>query len=502
MSLLAIAGWLITPLVLGTLLLWRLGLRRRTDGWAFVAWALMSGALMVAVSEFLWLVPGLPIEWLPLAPTLAAVLLIAAPGRRWPAVDESPAAAKAAVRAQASAGPTAGRHAWLALAGLLLALLLAADQALLANSRVIVAGDEAAIWSPKAKALFIAGGLHDSLGPLLALERGITHADYPLLNPLLQLDVFARAGSLLDVENRWPIQLLGLVLLLATGAALRRRVGPVLTALLLLLLSFAVGRSIGAAEADLLVALGLIVAVDALDRWRAGGPPGLLGVAGLALGFLVASKHEGLLLALVVLLGCLLSAPLRSAFAAQRADLRRFLAWLSVPGVLLAGGWLFNARFDLANDLWRTEAGWLPLRALTGLVQRGGDLGAALLAALPPAEWWQPTLAVPLAALLGLASCWRVAARSQNAAARAESAAARAQSVAARAQSVAAAASPAALVVLLGLLGYLLVYAGTPRELVWHVQTSLPRLLLHLLPVALLALGERVTSTVRAESSG
>ncbi len=207
---------------------------------------------------------------------------------------------------------------------------------------------------------------------------------------------------------------------------------------------------------------------------RAPTPPGLLGVAGLAMGFLVASKHEGLLLALVVLLGCLLSAPLRSAFAARRAECRRWVAWMAVPGVLLAGGWLFNARYGLANDLWRTEAGWLPLRALTGRVQRGGDLGAALLAALPPAEWWQPTLAVPLAALLGLSSGWRVA----------------------------AGASPAALVVLLGLLGYLLVYAGTPRDLVWHVQTSLPRLLLHLLPVALLALGERVTSTVRAESSG
>jgi hypothetical protein len=43
-----------------------------------------------------------------------------------------------------------------------------------------------------------------------------------------------------------------------------------------------------------------------------------------------------------------------------------------------------------------------------------------------------------------------------------------------------------AVAVLLGLLGYVLVYLATPRELDWHLGTSLRRVLFHLTPAAVM----------------
>jgi hypothetical protein len=46
--------------------------------------------------------------------------------------------------------------------------------------------------------------------------------------------------------------------------------------------------------------------------------------------------------------------------------------------------------------------------------------------------------------------------------------------------------SVTAFAVLLGFAGYVLVYLGTPRDLDWHLATSLPRILFHLTPAAVM----------------
>ena len=87
----------------------------------------------------------------------------------------------------------------------------------------------------KAKALYDTGGLGADYAAALGADVAAPHKDYPLLNPLLQSWVFLHRGRVTHVENRLPIQLLFVALVLALASALRHHASPGIGAALLVL---------------------------------------------------------------------------------------------------------------------------------------------------------------------------------------------------------------------------------------------------------------------------
>jgi hypothetical protein len=270
-----------------------------------------------------------------------------------------------------------------------------------------------------------------------------------------------------DVENRLPLQACGLALVLVLAGGLRRRAHPALAGLLLLLFvtSARFGESLLYAEADSMVALGLLVALDALERHVRAPRRAWLALAGLALAFLVGSKHEGSLLALTVVAGAAACPAFRAALrrtepGAAGPGVRSALAWLLPAVLVLAAGWAVNAHYDFENDMVQGRSPWpliartfsqAPERLVPALAAMGGHLVG------PAADSHRLLLAFVVLALLFPRRLARP--------------------------------SPAALALLLAMGAYTAVYVGTPYELQWHVRTSLPRLLLQLLPAATLWVG-------------
>lgn len=495
------------PLALGASLLARVGLSPRDDALAYGGWCWPAGALSTGVVLFAWVALGLPVRAAVAGPAAALALLwltgrlrrLSAAGSRRPAAqnaataagpeavgDDGSGAGAGTVKGAGARPPAGGPLARAAFAvAVVLALLLTVDRIARADATVVVRGDEAAIWSSRAKALWAAGGLNDAYGAIAAQRVGIEHADYPLLDPLLQLHAFAAAGRVLHVENRLPMQLCGLATLLVLAGGLRRRCHPGLAAVLLLLVATSTrfDLSLRFAEADGMVALGLLVTLDALERFVRQPRRAWLALAGLGLAFTVGAKHEGSLLALAVVAGAAacpaFRAALRGAARAPRpapapapaartvgsasgpgASSRAALACLAPAALLVAAGWAVNALFGFENDMVEGRSPW-PLVARvvsqaperlgpalsamgSHLVGEGPDSHRLLLAFLVLALLFPRRLLLP---------------------------------------------SPAGLVLLLALLGYTAVYVGTPHDLAWHARTSLPRLLLHLLPAAALWVG-------------
>jgi hypothetical protein len=379
-------GWrllcmLLLPLLSGLLALRALGLRRADDPLAFWGWAWMAGCLLVALGLLAWMLLGLHLSMLRPGVLGAVTALAALLAVAWRRHGEEPRAT--ALRA-ADVRPAGARWERVVFAlCLALSLALMADRIVLASGHAIVGGDEASIWSAKAKALWSADGLG---APFAKLSTGVGHADYPLLDPLLQLFGFALAGRPLDFENRLLIQLCVPALLLVAAGALARCARPSIAGLLVLLLatSRGTGTSTGDACADGLVALGLLVALDAGERWRATGARRWLPLGALALAVLVASKNEGLMLALGAVAAFALTGLVREARAAATRAGRALepgaasrAVWLLVPLVLAVTGALLNARFGFQNDLLAAVDGHsLPER----IVRHAPSVMAPLLA--------------------------------------------------------------------------------------------------------------------------
>jgi hypothetical protein len=296
------------------------------------------------------------------------------------------------------------------------------------------------------------------------------HADYPLLNPLLQLWVYGLAGGIVHAVNRLPIQLFVPALALAMAGALRVRARPWLAAVLLLLLMTSEPLpELGArALSDVIVALGFAVALDAFARFRATGRARWWRLACVALALLAWSKNEGLMLSLAVALPAALSLRRPVAGPPSRRPRTGELVWLALPVVVVAVQAACNARHGFRNDL--VEGGLLSAAwpgALVDLPRRAGTL----LRHLGAATWRDPDgshLLLVMFAGLALLHPRRLLARCEGV---------------------------TAFAVLLGLAGYVLVYLATPRELDWHLGTSLRRVLFHLTPAAVMwtaAAGERL----------
>jgi len=238
---------------------------------------------------------------------------------------------------------------------LVLALAAHLDRAQLALLQPITHGDEALIWTAAGKALFASDGYSDAFGRALAVS--VAHPDYPALNPLWQSFVFALEGAAEPFRGRLPIQAAAVVLVLLLATSLARRTRPALAALVVL----AVAGLRGAPQLDLvqtaysdgLVALGLLLAVDAWLRYFDERRDAWLVVAAAGLALAVFAKNEGQLLALAFLASALLGSA--STWLRQRPSGRRValvlacVALVALPLVLTA---TVNAHYQLEGDLF------------------------------------------------------------------------------------------------------------------------------------------------------
>jgi len=433
-----------TPAALGACAALLLGLRPREDALAFAAWSWLLGALVVAALLFVALVAGLPLAALRWVPAVALGLLLLCCWRM--------------CRGQgAVAGPARGPGRTLLLVVTAACLLVTCDRILRADETVVCFGDEGTMWSVKAKALWLSGGLTPEFASLVAAPGPLDHkamrehADYPLQNPLLQLWSFALAGDVTHVQNRLVVQVFALALLLLLASAARRvaPAGVAAAAVALVALSGDFQEACGTATADILVALGLLASLDAWSRWRASGERRFLALFAACLASLAWSKNEGAMLAVVAGAACLVTAG-----ASGRARRVQALALLPAAAVMLAQA-LFNAAFDLHSDLFAVTADG-------GFLGRVGAQAAAHLPVIGRYAFHDALLdvrsgnLVPAMMLLALA-CFplRLPAR-----------------------------APAATATLLvGAAAYLLVYLGTPRLIEWHLRFSLHRVLLQLAPL-------------------
>ncbi len=443
---------LATPWVIGCGALRLLGVRVLHDRVAYAGWAWLAGSLVTALLLCGWLLLGLPIDSFPSAARVvaaAAVLLLAwtwLRGRRTPPM--APPVARS------------GRlERLLFLAVVAACLALTVDRAVRANAaEVVLLGDEARIWASKAKAIYVSGGLNERFAALMAQEEIVLHQDYPLLNPLLQVWTFAHYGRVTDVENRWVIQASIAALLLVAAGALRRVARPLYAALFLLLLvtSHQLRVSTGLVEADGLVALGFLAALDLLARFEADGARRWWRLAALALAYLAWSKNEGTALALAVAVAFFilrLGRRLRGGQALRGSELLALL----LPAGVVALHLLLNARFGFVNDITASDAaGSFAARALAhaGVHLRAAGAYAWEYAVRRPGE---THLMFPLALVLLLLFPRRIG----------------------RLLPLFTLACG------LALPGFLLVYLGTPHDIEWHLSWSIQRILFQLLPVVL-----------------
>lgn len=437
----------VAPAVFGLGIVRTLGLRPdhgRRVSWAF---AYLAGHYVLAHATLLWalVARGVPGVLLPVAAVTVGIWLL----RR-----------AAGQRATAARVPPSTVWDWLPAAVLIVVLL---HDCLHANVDPIRISDEAQIWAAKAKVLYGAR----SLDSPLAFAAFVSHPDYPLLDPLVQVLSFASVGRVLHFENRLPIQFFAVALLALLSAAMTRRAHPLVSALALIAFAGTLfGSSARTAGADVLVSFATLAAVEALLRLRETGARVWWRLACLAVAAMLASKNEGALLALAVALpfgvGWLVDR--RRATAPGRIP-RAELAWLLLPVAALALQQVFNRRFDLRNDLFDPNVG-----DGSGLFGRMLDNAATHGPAV--AEYYGRMLVDPaLHRLLPLAF---VAAMTVRLCMHGR------QGLQPSAMLCGAVAGT--------VLGYMLVFVGTYSDLQWHLSTAAARTMQQIVPVAALGL--------------
>ena len=420
----------------------------------------MAGALITALVEFAWLWTGFPLRG----------LLVVVPAASLVCTGLAALRARRHVGTEDAAPPpecTATRVV------LVLLLAVTVQRVLIASTEGVTSGDELYLWSYKAKLIFEAGGFNDEFLRLATRPVApLFHADYQLLNPLLQVWVFAHAGEITHFANRLPIQGFAVAWVLLVVAALRRWTGPAWTGLLALLLVALPTVSILArtAHADLMVGLGALMAADAWLRWRNGRRPWAWRLVCIGLAVMLWSKNEGMLYLCGFAAAFAVACPSPRRAWAALAGLGRELAWLGLPLAILVLHWGFNAHFGFQNDLVQGDAYGKPFWEIA--YERAGENLGPVLAyfgreGLVGAELTNWLLLTFLACL-----------------------------VAAPRRAFGGARGPMALALLAVLVGFLLVYTGTPKGgdaalrlrlppgagVAWHLKTSAPRLLVQILP--------------------
>lgn len=448
---------IVAPAVFGLGIVRWLGLAPDTGqrlAWAF---GYLVGHYALAHGTAAWLALGQPFPGLllPIGAATAGIGLVLRARRR---------------RTDAPIEPTPiVPWSWLPIAVTFVLVALLLRDCLVANVQPVRFSDEAQIWAAKAKVLFAANtiDLRQGMGAIVA------HADYPPLNPLVQVLSFASAGRPLQFENRMPIQAFGVALLLLLSAAVTRRAHPVLATFVLLAWSGTMFWSqTQTAYADVMVAFAMLATTEALLRLRATGAAVWWRLACLSLGALLATKNEGALLALAIAVPFGLAWVLdrRQATALVPRLPRRELGWLVAPALALTLHRAFNVWFDLKNDLLDPAAAG-GRGMLDRIVHNGADhaprvagfYGRMLLDG--EAHRWLPLLFFASSLLLLLREGRRWFARPE---------------------------APVFGIAACTTLGYMLVFVGTPSDLSWHMATAASRTLMHVVPVMALGLAMTV----------
>ncbi|MGC6489095.1 MAG: glycosyltransferase family 39 protein, partial [Planctomycetota bacterium] len=375
-----------------------------------------------------------------------------------------PAPAAAPLGSRDAAAPAAGSSArgsspvdW----GLILGVEVFLFDALASRVYPVRRSDEADIWAAKAKVLFAA--------PAGEVSEGLHHfaltGFYPSWNPLIQALVYGCRGEIVHFDNRLPIQLFGVAMLMILASALRRRTNPWLGALVLAALVGPLMRALVAVMySDLMLACAAALAAESLLRWREEGGRAWWRLACVAMAGMLAAKNEGELLVPCLLVAAALSRalgrPSRPDGDAARVRPRpTWLLWLSLPLAAVLARRGFNAYFDLGSYL---EGDVGPARGVLGRFLDGArENGAEVLAffgemSLDPSQHGLLLLLFPLAFAVSAAS------RGLRA----------------------ALAGPAGLLFLAwagAMSGYLMVFIGTNS---WQLHVAAPRVVTQALPWA------------------
>ena len=385
------------------------------------------------------------------------------------------AAGRSALLVPATAGAWWSSRAERGFFGLTVGFVLAVTAAriLAASLTPVFTDDEAHQWALKAKLVWHFHGFGAGFAEALTSWPYLYNADYPPLNPLLQLQVFAAEGGIVQVANRLPIQLVSLALVLVLAAGVRRLVRPGLAALLLLLYPACdeALRQASQANGDLLLALGSLVACDAWLRWRATREAAWFRLFALALAFALWSKNEGQLHVAAMGAAWLVALLLARGGLRARLALERVHLWLLVPLAFYLSQRAFNWHFGLTS-------GWLanpdveqPLPVL--LAEHAQARAPAVLAFFRDRILLDPRHgALALACLFALVLCAPLRlSRGRSGA--------------------------LALALAVALVGYALVFLGAPHELQWHLENAAQRVTFQLVPAAILALACAWSELVR-----
>jgi hypothetical protein len=460
MELLLWAAILGTPILLGLAALRWIGVGWRDDRLAFAAWVYAAGSLCLAL--FVWIAAwvGVPLDTRFALPLLAAAAILLWLVPRPPEPSQS---------RTTPTGSGVGRL--MLAASLLLVMLVTADRLTQSAARVVAETDEAAIWAAKSKMVYTAGGFNHAFRAATDPEARpfLHHADYPLLNPMLQLWVFIHRGGIVHLENRVPIQLFIPALFLLYAAALRRVVRAEVAALLVLALAGGgIARMLTLyAYADHLVALGWLMALDAWLRYRQTGEGRWWRLAMVGVTFTLWSKNEGMMLAATALLAAAVAAVVeigrdrrgrgwRAALEANGLPTGGGdLAWCLLPLGVAAAHVAANRALGFGNDLFADDgAGSLWSLVPSQLAERTG-----IVAAYAARSAFASPLSISLAPLLFVVLVVLFPKRVSS--------------------------DPFAVPGLsfaLALAALFLVYAGSYHPVGWHLETSFNRVVYQLTP--------------------
>ncbi|MAE77814.1 MAG: hypothetical protein CMJ85_13205 [Planctomycetes bacterium] len=435
------------PALLGVGVLRWLGIRASHDPLAYAGWVWIAGSLATGLALFVWLWTGIA-SGLLVAGLLTGVAVVL--------IASAPRARLVPDRVSETAPVERG------VFGLLLTFAIAVViyRVAAGSTIAVLTGDAASIWAGKAKILFAFDGFTSEFRAAIK-DPFLPHyqKDYPLLNPLLQTWAFLQAGRITHGLNLVPLQLLYVAQLLVVAAALRRvcRPGVAGVLLLLLLASKWSGTQATQADGEVVVSVGLVVALDAWLRWRAGGDAVWCRLAALGLCVMVWGKNEGSLY-LVAGVGTVVLARLsrpREFIAGLRPGVHYWCLLAPLAILLLHHG--FNMLHGFDSPLTRHEGGsllhlffaqlpahgtrvvtWFAEHVLFAAQTNWMWVGLFGFVALFPLALFRAGLAAPAIALLG------------------------------------------------SLLGLMAVFVGTPAELLWHLTTAGERVAFQLYPALVL----------------
>jgi len=478
----------VTPLLLGVALLRCAGIGTATDRLAYAAWAYVAGMLGTATLLFPWLCLGLPPNpWLLHLVLLGAAACCFLLSRHLHAHEDQPAPVL---------WESTGRVERAFYIGVLALVLVVSGQRLMGGNLLPIAdGDEAMIWSAKAKLIVSSGGFGQRLaenapglehGPTFpdafspAIDKALQepsfaqnktfrdaprtgpnhHLDYPVLNPLLQVWVFAHAGGPLEWQNRLPIQGFGIALLLLLAAGLRQVLRPALVACCLVIF-VAIDETLTQMRtcyADVMVAVGLAIACDAWFRSQRDrqGPWWWLVLLGLSVA--AWSKNEGMMYLGVALIAGLLACWQRLPGPASHNPFELRLGVLVIPFLFVGATLSINYAFGFTNDLIESSAtGTSLFDRLLNPGDRAAAIGGFTLDSLLLSR---DRCFVFLAFLVLLISC--------------------------PVRAVTGPLRAPGIFLMLSIVMVFVVYLATPAKIHWHLFTSLPRVMWQLTPCMLL----------------